>query len=867
MRKLRGRDLLLGIVFPAAISVIILTVGVFGLLLPEFEATMLEQRRNAVRDQADAAWSIINRLHQRAQAGEISMEQAHRRAADALRSTRYGPRGDDYFWVHDMDGQMIVHPYRPDLEGQNQLDLKDVEGTAILQESIRTAANGGGFVDYVWQKPNAPEAQVRKLTYVRSFEPWGWVIATGMYLDDVQAETDRMTAKAFWLLLALLGAVALLLLLLVGRAIHVERARRDAEQARADSEAKYRMIVEHQQDIVTKLDAKGRFLYVSPSFVEVFGWSEEQAIGADFLPLVTQEDQEVALRAMAQIERPPHATYSEQRVKTVDGVRWYGWRNRAVLNADGEIEAVVCCGRDITGRRTAEMAVRASEERLRSLVRVAPMGIGVVDHLKMSDVNDAFCKMLGYERDELIGQHTRLFYSDEQLYRNDISTFGRQLDTTGSADMETRWRRKDGTMVDLLISGTRADGGEDSHKIIFTAVDVTDRKNLEAQLRQSQKMEAVGQLAGGVAHDFNNQLTIIRGYCDLMLDETSIPEEVREQLSHIDNAAARAGRLTSQLLAFSRKQVLRPAVIDLGEVLAEMNKPLARMLGEDIELSVEQDASIEAATCKLDRSQFEQAIINLAVNARDAMPNGGRLVMSICRRNVRTDSGEITPGRYVCLSVRDTGVGMDEHTRQHLFEPFFTTKEVGKGTGLGLSMVYGFVSQSDGAITVESEPKTGTTFHLYFPAVNEPAQPSDRRATGEIAGGRERVLVVEDEPAVRRLIARVLRDIGYDVVETDSTDQALAIGRQEDTPLDMLVADVVMPGCSGPELAAQLLENRPGLGVLYVSGYVRGVAIRRGLIDAYANILSKPFSPKELAAAVRECLDQADAKPHQAHST
>jgi nitrogen-specific signal transduction histidine kinase/CheY-like chemotaxis protein len=399
--------------------------------------------------------------------------------------------------------------------------------------------------------------------------------------------------------------------------------------------------------------------------------------------------------------------------------------------------------------------------------------------------------------------------------------------------------------------------------LIGISRDVTELNRLEEQFRQAQKMEAVGRLAGGVAHDFNNLLTGINGYCELVFNRLRADDPSRELLAEIRKCGERAATLTRQLLAFSRKQVLQPQVVSLNTLLGELLKLLKRLIGEDIELALVPGAALGLA--KVDPGQFEQAVINLAVNARDAMPRGGRLTIET--HNAELAEGyaerypEVRPGRYVLVVVRDSGQGMDEATKARIFEPFFTTKEPGKGTGLGLAMVYGFVKQSGGHIEVESEPGRGATFKVYLPRAEE-TTPSAKSSPSllQMPKGTETVLLVEDEDAVRALSKLVLQSSGYTVLEARDGQEGVWVAQQHQGPIHILVTDLVMPRLSGQQLAVLLVQARPHLRVLFMSGYTDEAVLRHGVFEADAAFLQKPFNAIGLARKVREVLDAEEER-------
>ncbi len=408
----------------------------------------------------------------------------------------------------------------------------------------------------------------------------------------------------------------------------------------------------------------------------------------------------------------------------------------------------------------------------------------------------------------------------------------------------------------FAFSATRF--GEMAELIAVEHEDITKRKSLEQQLRQSQKMEAIGQLAGGVSHDFNNLLVVITSYTKLLLEQFARDDPRRGDLEEILRAANDAASLTRQLLAFSRQQVLRPAVIDLNTTIVELEKMLRRVIGEDIQCRTILEPAL--GHVRADPGQMQQILMNLAVNARDAMPRGGSLAIETANisldQTFASSHTGVTPGRYVVMNVTDTGMGMDAETQARIFEPFFTTKEVGKGTGLGLSTVYGIVQQSEGHIWVYSEVGRGTTFKIYLPRVDEPIGGAIRVRERDALPVRsnETILVVEDNLAIRKVIARILRPLGFRLLEAGGASDAMRIASQLDAPIDLLLTDVVMPEMTGPALAAELAKARPQMEILFMSGYSRSTMERTAALDTQVHFLEKPFAPDALVRKVREVL-------------
>jgi two-component system cell cycle sensor histidine kinase/response regulator CckA len=538
--------------------------------------------------------------------------------------------------------------------------------------------------------------------------------------------------------------------------------------------------------------------------------------------------------------------------------------NSPVLGADGEVAFIIHSVADVTeivrlrqqGLDQLDLVEElGTAERFRKAFNANPEPITIVTVSKgrYIDVNDSFLRVTGYRREEVIGR-TSLELGFWNRPEDRIKLI-EALDKRGSIrDLEISFRTKSGELRTGLGSVEIMElSGQKCMFSIFK--DITDHQILEKQLHQAAKMEAVGQLSGGIAHDFNNLLSVIIGYCEILEDQLPPNSSLHKDCEQIRKAGERAASLTRQLLAFSRQQVLEPRIIDLNTIAVEMEKMLRRLIGEDIDLRTSLDPSL--GSVKADRGQIEQVIMNLVVNARDAMPNGGRLTIETANAELEEEDDHRNPQPrqqpYVLLSVSDTGIGMDAETQARIFDPFFTTKELGKGTGLGLSTAYGVVKQSGGHICVYSELGHGTTFKIYLPRVDKDVSP-EKLKVGPIMAlrGAETILLVEDEEPLRALTRRFLKESGYNVLDAEHPDTAIQIAQQHSGSIHLLLTDVVMPGMNGHILVEKLTQIVPQLKVVYMSGY-SGFA-RQDHIDTEANFLAKPFTRESLLRKLHEVL-------------
>ncbi len=643
-------------------------------------------------------------------------------------------------------------------------------------------------------------------------------------------------------------------------------ARKKAEDGLArraeTAQARLAAIVASSHDAIFGKDLEGKIQSWNAGAERIYGWSAEEAVGRHVSILAPPERSHESAELVERIRRDGRTISIDTERIRKDGRRiTVSLTLSPIMSAVGAMVGVSTIARDIGERKKAEDQQRAASQYARSLIEASldPL-VTISPEGKITDVNRATEEATGVPRAAIIGTDFADYFSEPERAR---AGYLQVLSAGEVRDYPLVIRHVSGRTSEVLYNATIYRGPDGEPQGVFAAArDITAQRRLEEQVRQSQKLEGIGRLAGGVAHDFNNLLTAIVGAAEYLLEQ--LPEELplRQDAADIREAAQKAAVLTRQLLTFSRRQVTQPRVLDLNDTMSSMDRMLRRLLGENVELEVV--AAPELGRVRIDPGQIEQVILNLVVNARDATPEGGRITIETSRAEVGGQEpaprGGLVPGRYVVLSVRDTGHGMDADVRSHLFEPFFTTKDKGKGTGLGLSTAYGIVKEAGGDIRVRSEPGRGSTFEVYLPRLDVPAE-ADQADREALPVGDETVLLVEDEPMVRQLAARVLRGLGYTVREATDGMEALRLVAGHTAEIDLVVTDVVMPRLGGRELASRLRTERPNLAVLFISGYTENVSDVQGLIGAGVEFLQKPFTPASLARSVRSTLEHGRRGP------
>ncbi len=640
--------------------------------------------------------------------------------------------------------------------------------------------------------------------------------------------------------------------------------RKEAEQALRASEARYRAVAQSAHDAIVTVDPAGLIVSWNGGAETIFGYTETEAVGQPLAILIPIRHQEAHRTGFKRVVGGGERHVIGASVE-LEGVRKDGTEFPLELSLAmwESAEGIFVTGilRDITARVREQAALRLQSAALNAAAN--PMVITDRDGT-IEWVNEAFTTVTGYSPGEAIGHGLRVLL-DSGVHDDAFHAHVWETVLTGAAWRgEMTSRRKDGSWYpeDVTMTPVKDTGGNVSHCIAIKR-DLTEEKARHAQFLQSQKMESVGRLAGGIAHDFNNLLTVINNTADMASDNVREDDPIRADLEEIHRAGERAAALTAQLLSFSRKQIVKAEVVNLGTLVDDMRPMLERLIGEDLQLVVSPTHGV--GSVRADTGQLEQVVMNLVINARDAMPTGG--VLMIETRDVDLDAAfaaahpPLRPGKHVVLVVRDRGIGMDEATRLRIFEPFFTTKGQGQGTGLGLATVYGIVEQSGGNITVESEPGQGTTFSIYLPRVEGDAPAARLARTRKAIRGSETILIVEDDTALLRMSTRILRSAGYKVLMAAEGAEALRVLEYHDGPVDLLLTDVVMPGMGGRELAGWLADIRPEIKILYTSGYTDDAILRHGVLERTAHFISKPYKRADLTKKVRSVLDGPPNRP------
>ncbi len=685
---------------------------------------------------------------------------------------------------------------------------------------------------------------------------WSYMSSHNLELVTALLEARRTER---WLTV-ILSIFASLFVLTLWQAIRVRSERNraaDAEAALRETEERFRTIVELAPDGIYFIGRESKFIEVNRTVCSQLGYTREEMLQKRIVDILPKDRVEGVYDRLRQ-SSAAGVSYESRLVKSDGSELPVELKIREVSFAGQQ--AYVGIARDISERKRSEQALRESESRFRELLETLQLAAVTTDRLgNFTFCNDFLLSQTGWRRDEIMGRPIGEFVAPENksacaewmksaFERKRTHSFSEFAFLT--SDGKRRWVEWNSTLL--------RDGEGRSVGLAILGVDVTDHRNLREQYLQSQKLESIGRLAGGVAHDFNNILTVINGFAELIYGQMDASNPLRHDMEQILLAGTRAAELTQQLLAFSRKQVVQPRTLNLNSVISGSEKMFRRLVGEDVELSTA--LSPDAGLVTVDPGQVNQVLMNLLVNSRDAMPVGGKLTIETSNVEVNNrqaaEHPEMLPGFYVLLTVRDNGKGMDEATKSRIFEPFFTTKQMGVGTGLGLATVYGIIRQSKGHILVDSELGQGTIFRIYFPRADQSAENAkDAEPVPEELRGTETVLVVEDQKEVRRLARSVLKNLGYNVLEAADGLEALSVADQYQDRIHLLLSDIVMPGMSGKELAARMMKCRPDTAVLLTSGYSNDFALHRVVSDQEIAYLPKPYSSRGLAKKVRQIID------------
>jgi PAS domain S-box-containing protein len=657
-------------------------------------------------------------------------------------------------------------------------------------------------------------------------------------------------------------------------------AQKRMEEALRESEEKYRLVVDNMADVIAIMDMNLRFTYVSPSVIRLRGYTAEEVMAQTLEQIMTPESLQIIARVIEeemQWEASGTADLGRTRILELEEYKkdgstvWLENHLSSFRDKENRLEGIVALSHDITERRQAEKALRESEENLRYILKHDPNAIAVYDkNLHYLAVSDRYLQDYDIEEKNILGKHHYEVFPEMPqrwkdvhrrclagaIERNDDDYFERPDGSVTYNRWECRpWYQANGEIGGLITYTEVTTERKKAEK---------EREKLQSQLNQAQKMEAVGRLAGGVAHDFNNMLAVILGYTEMALGRVDPAQPLQADLKEIMNAAKRSAAIIRQLLAFARKQTIDPIVLDLNETVEGMLKMLRRLIGEDIDLVWRPDSGLWPV--KMDPTQVEQLLANLCVNARDAIAQVGKITIETGNAAFDeaycADHPGFVPGEYALLAISDDGRGMDRETQDKMFEPFFTTKELGQGTGLGLATVYGVVKQNNGFINVYSEPGKGTTFKIYLARqAVEDVEPQKKSEEAIPRSQGETVLVVEDEVSLLKLASEILDKLGYTVLTAGTPDKALRLVENYTGEIHLLMTDVILPEMNGRDLAKQIKAIRPAMKCLFMSGYTADVIAHRGMLDEGVQFIPKPFSMRELAAKVRTVLGSDEFPP------
>jgi two-component system cell cycle sensor histidine kinase/response regulator CckA len=866
----------LRIILPSLLSIVLFTLVIFFFVLPDLKGHIMDGKKEMIRETAQMAWDTMAFLNEKEEKGQLSREEAQGQAIEHIQSMFYGRRLKYCFWINDMSGGMIIRPYRVDLEDQNVSEITDPTGSRFFQDFIDTVKKQGeGFVDYLWQWNDGPSDLVPRISFVKGFRPWGWVVGTGVYLEDMKSQVAAMTRELSFISLGILALSSLLFLYIIRQGLKINENRMRADRALRESEERFRKLAEDAPFGLSIMNAEGAFDYFNPKFIEIFQYTTEDVPDRDAWLKAAFPDTGYREKGISTWEQDLDRSERENRI--IERTLWVRCKDgqhrsihlRNVSLPDG---AQFTTYEDVTAKAKADEMLRESERRFRKLYEESKKGEELYRSLIHSSadaiiiydlegkalyVSPAFTQIFGWTAEEVKGKRIP-FLPDSESQATMTIIKGLVMEGKPCHGFETKRLTKEGSLLDVSISASRYDDHQGQPAGILVIIrDISETKRLQAQLQQAQKMEAIGTLAGGIAHDFNNLLMGIQGNVSLVLMEHGENAPGLERLNKIEQQVQSGAKLTSQLLGYARQGRYELKPIDLNSVVEETSETFGRTKKQ---ITIVRELAGDLFAIEADLNQIEQVLFNVYVNAWQAMPSGGTLSLKTRNTDHEEMEGKVytpKPGKYVMLTVTDTGTGMDAEVMERIFEPFFTTKEMGHGTGLGLASAYGIIKGHAGYIDVESKKGGGTAFKIYLPASPEAVSRS-KSAPEKIGKGNETVLLVDDEEIILRIGEELLEVLGYRTYGAKDGKQALELYKEHHDEIDLVLLDMVMPDMGGGQTFNLLKEIDPNVKVLLSSGYSLNGEAKEIFDRGCKGFIQKPFRLKELSGAIRKILDEAD---------
>jgi PAS domain S-box-containing protein len=843
--------------------VITITVMIFS-----FRAHIINEKKLKIRELVETAYSILTAYNDRVMRGELSKDEAKKRALQITSKLRYGPGMKDYFWITDMYPHQLMHPYHKVPYGYDLSGYKDHHGNRLFVEfRDLVKESGSGYHTYYWQWKDNPKKIVPKISYVKGFKPWGWIIGTGIYTEEVNAEIYSFCLKTLFVCFLIFILIVWLSIIILNREAMVEKNRKEAVQDLRESEKRLKSITDSARDAIIEMGPDECISFWNPAAESLIGYSETEALGRNLhellMPSEYRDRYKKGFKLFQKTAKGRNIGETTQwNINTKSGLvipvelslsqplkAYDGWRTVGIL-------------RDISKRMEAERALRESEEMFKALAEKSQDVITRFNQSGEHTYTNPICtKIMGISLEDILyrtnAQLADLFphlgFTPELIKLWDES-IQKVFETGKSNRVEFDLK---GLTFDWILIPEKSKAG-DVVSVMTSARDITELKMLHGKLNQAQKMEAIGALAGGIAHDFNNIIQAIFGYAQLAQINSSENPIVQGYIDQLCMACERAKELVQQILAFSRqgKSERRPS--DIGLAIKEALKLLRASIPSTIE--IRQNVKSNLGTVDADLTQIHQIVMNLCTNAFHAMEKGGGQLdvdlipveLSTCDSSVHQD---IKPGQYLKLTVVDTGHGMDADTISRIFEPYFTTKGVGEGTGIGLATVHGIVKNHGGDIKVYSEPGAGTTFQIFFPLIESRAEKTIE-ASGFLPKGFEQVLFVDDERSLIDIGKKLLEGLGYKVETRTSSYDALEAFRIQPNKYDLIITDLTMPKMTGEKLSEEIMKIRPDIPIILFTGYSNKITPENAIKIGINKILMKPLNLHELANMVRKVLDE-----------